>query len=363
MQTARRDTLAAENFGVLRIRRTVFNANSTVGGMVTSRLGPSGRANLAAGLDAVVRPFGEDYLTLKWVQTWTTGNPNPLADWAQSRMLVRWERRNQTGLGYAAELIHSGAGYDPAMGFTFRSNFTSLEARPAYRWLLGSRTPFRAVTVSAPGQAYWRNADGTVESAEVAPALGAELKSGEELGLTVRTSYESIRSGFVISGGAQVVPGDYWFHQVEFRLSGARNASFRPTVQVSGGSFFDGTRIGLSARPAWNPSRYLELGLDYDYNRVRFTGRDERLDLHVVRLRIQTALDVHLSLATLVQYDNAADAIGVNARLRYNVSEGRDFWVVFNETLNTDRPRLVSPRLPLTQSRAVLVKYTHTLGL
>jgi hypothetical protein len=363
MHTAGRDTLAAENFGVLRIRRGVFNANSTVGGLVTTRVAASGRRNVAAGLDAVIRPVGEEYLTLKWAQTWTTGSPNPLAGWQQSRMLVRWERRNRTGLGYAAELIHSGAGYDPGMGFALRSDFTSLELRPAYRWLVGSRSPFRTVTVAAPGQSFWRNADGTVESAEVAPALGAEFKSGEELGLTVRNSYESIRSSFAISGGAQVVPGDYWFHQVELQLTAARNASFRPTIQLSAGSFFDGSRIGLAARPAWNPSRYLELGLDYDYNRVRFPGRGERLDLHVVRLRVQAALDVHLSLATLVQYDNAAGAIGVNARLRYNFSEGRDLWMVFNEALNTDRPGAVTPRLPLTQSRAVMVKYTHTLGL
>lgn len=363
MQTAGRDTLASENFGVLRIRRGVFNANSTVGGMVTTRLTASGRTNVAAGLDAVVRPLGEEYLTLKWTQTWTTGRPNPLAGWEQSRMLVRWERRNQTGVGYVAELVHSGAGYDPGMGFTFRSDFTSLELRPAYRWLVGSRSPFRTVTVAAPGQSYWRNGDGTVESAEVAPGLGAEFKSGEEIGVTVRNSYESVRSRFAISGGAQIVPGDYWFHQVELRLTAARNASFRPTVQLSGGSFFDGSRIGLAARPAWNPSRYLELGLDYDYNRVRFSDRGERLDLHVVRLRVQAALDVHLSLATLVQYDNAADAIGVNARLRYNFSEGRDLWLVFNEALNTDRPLFVTPRLPLTASRAIMVKYTHTLGL
>jgi hypothetical protein len=37
-------------------------------------------------------------------------------------------------------------------------------------------------------------------------------------------------------------------------------------------------------------------------------------------------------------------------------------WVVYNEAMNTDRPELVIPRLPLSRSRAVLVKYTHTLG-
>jgi hypothetical protein len=62
LQTARRTTgfepgdgLPSANFGVLRLRRQAFNAHSTVGGMVTSRLGEDGSYNLAYGLDGDVR--------------------------------------------------------------------------------------------------------------------------------------------------------------------------------------------------------------------------------------------------------------------------------------------------------------------
>ena len=102
--------------------------------------------------------------------------------------------------------------------------------------------------------------------------------------------------------------------------------------------------------------------MDYDYNRVRFTERQQRTNLHLIRLRVRLALDVHASLAALIQHDNADHAIGINARLRYNLREGRDLWVVYNEAMNTDRDVLGAPRLPLSRSRALLVKYTHTLG-
>lgn len=362
MQTARRDSLASENLGVLRLRRGVFNPYSTIGAMLTSRVTTAGRYNVAAGVDAVIRPLGDEYLTVKWVQTFSNGLPNPPLNWEQSRMLLRWERRNQTGFGYAGEFIRSGAGYDPGMGFSFRSDFTSVELQPRYQWLLGARTAFRTVAVGMAGHSFWRNGDGTVESGEIAPQVLTELKGGRQIGLTLRNSYESVREAFAISGDTRVVPGNYWFHQVELNTMAARAASFRPTFLLSAGSFYDGTRIGVSARPAWNPNRYLELGVDYDYNRVRFTERQQRTDLHLIRLRVQLALDVHLSLATLVQHDNADHAIGVNARLRYNFREGRDLWVVYNEAMNTDREEPGIPRLPLSRSRAVLVKYTHTLG-
>ena len=361
MQTDVGENVHSQNFGVLRVKRGVFNTNSTLGAMVTSRIAHHGGYNVAAGVDALVRTVGDEYLTAKWAQTWTSDLPNPVIDWQQSLLLLRWERRNTIGLSYSGELVRSGPRYEPDMGFIFRRDFTSLELSPRYQWLIGPRTAFRTLGLTASGNAYWRNGDHSTESGNLSAGVGGELKSGENLVAAVHRSYESIRQPFEISGGTSIPAGDYWFNRVDFSLEAARTASFRPTFVASAGSFFDGTLAALSARPAWNPNRHVELGVDYDYNRIRFTERRQAADLHLVRLRVQLALDVHLSLATLAQYDNADDALAVNARLRYNFREGRDLWVVYNEALNTDRP-FVIPRLPLSRSRAFLVKYTHTLG-
>jgi len=66
-----------------------------------------------------------------------------------------------------------------------------------------------------------------------------------------------------------------------------------------------------------------------------------------------------ISLHAFVQYNSAADLIATNARFRYNLREGNDLWVVYNEDLNAERERneLILPR---TNDRAVLLKYTHT---
>ncbi|HEV8196138.1 MAG TPA: DUF5916 domain-containing protein [Gemmatimonadales bacterium] len=363
LQTGSRDSIPTENFGVLRLRRGVFNANSTIGTMITSRIARDGHHNVAAGADAMVRTTGSEYLTARWAQTYTSGFNNPAVDWKQSRMLLRWERRGQIGLSYNGELVHSGPGYDPGMGFTFRSDFTSFTGQVGYQRLVGAHGMFRTMGVALPASSYWRNADHSVESAEVAPVLLGEIKSGYAFSLTARNSYESVRDTFEIAGGAHVVPGNHWFHRGELSVTAPRSASFRPTFSISAGSFYDGTEVSFSARPAWNPSKHLELGVDYDYNRIRFSERNERLDLHLIRLRLQAALDVHASLATLLQHDNADHAIGVNARFRYNFRDGRDLWIVYNETMNTDRPELPGPRPPLMRRREFLVKYSYTIGM
>ena len=109
-------------------------------------------------------------------------------------------------------------------------------------------------------------------------------------------------------------------------------------------------------------SRHLELGGGYTLNVVRFNDRDVSLDTHLLSMRIQAALDIHLSLSTLAQYTSTGDLASVNARLRYHLSHGNDLWLVYGEGFNTDRDRVVGePRQPLSGNRALMLKLTRTL--
>ena len=114
--------------------------------------------------------------------------------------------------------------------------------------------------------------------------------------------------------------------------------------------------------PTWNASKHLELGATYQRTRLRFPVRDEKADIHLVGFRVRTALDVRASANALIQYNSTTDRLDLNLRLRYNVSEGTDLWIVYNEGLDTARApaRVDVPADPLSLSRALIVKYTHT---
>ena len=62
------------------------------------------------------------------------------------------------------------------------------------------------------------------------------------------------------------------------------------------------------------------------------------------------------------QYNSAGDVVVVNVRHRYNPSEGTDLYLVWNETVNSDRFSL-TPRPPLSQGRTLQVKYAKTFTL
>jgi hypothetical protein len=69
-----------------------------------------------------------------------------------------------------------------------------------------------------------------------------------------------------------------------------------------------------------------------------------------------------LSTNAFIQFSSSANTVSANVRFRYNFREGNDLWIVYNERMNSDRDRL-TPTLPFTSARTVLVKYTYTFHL
>ncbi len=360
MQTAAVQGQPTVNLGVVRLKQQILNANSTLGAMLTSRLAGGGSHNLGLGVDAVIRTFGDHYLTLKLAQTVDDSAGGKLGDLDAARLLARFERRNLAGLSFVEELIRSGPRYVPRLGFNLRRDVSSSETRLRYQRFGSGNAWFRSLGVEAAGKLWIRHSDGSAESGLIEPNLSAEFKNGGQLTVVPRTSYESVRDSFLLAGGTPVAPGAFWFFEVEVRYQAPMAASFRPTASIAAGHFYDGSRQAISLNPAWNPWSHLELGVDYQFNRIRFPGRGLAQDLHVARVRIQGAYDAHASLSTFVQYNSATRSAGLNARFRYNFREGNDLWIVYNEAANIERTGSV-PELPFSQSRALLVKYTYTL--
>jgi len=297
MQTARADGLLSENFGVLRLRKQVFNANSTIGGIVTSRVDEDGAYNAAVGVDGLIRVFGDEFVTLKWASTFDTDDAGSIDPLDRSRLIARWERRRQNGLSYAADYIRAGGNYSPELGFQMRSNFTFGQGLVQYVWIMGEHSPFHSVSIGANALSYVRNGDRSVESGMVEPALQIEFKNNARLNVSALNSYESVRESFNLSDDTEVPVGDYWYHGGLVHFQASRAETFRPTFTVSGGSFYDGWNASVQAEPAWNLSSHFEFSAAYQFNLIRFSERQEELNAHLARVRIDVAMDTHLSLS------------------------------------------------------------------
>lgn len=361
MQTADSETLPSENFGVVRLRRPVLNPYSNVGGLMTSRVGMDGTYNVTYGVDGLFRLVDQDFLSVKWAQTIErelvrSGNLTALNS---SRVSVELERRRRRGFGYDVFLTRSGPHYRPGMGFVRRTDFLNTDNSISYTWMPEGGSSLLWHTLELNGFAFLRNHDGSVESAAVTSSWEFTANNQASGRAALSVQHETPRDPFTLGGDTPVPAGRYTFATGTVEFSTSTTDLLRAGTEVQAGRFFDGWRLSAQLTPSWSVSKHLGIEGAYVFNHIAFPDRNRQFDSHLVRLRIRAAVNTALSLNTFFQYNSAANRISANTRFRYNVSEGSDLWVVYDEGLNTDRTRQV-PTLPRTDSRSLTVKYTYT---
>lgn len=362
MQTAQTEDLPSENFGVFRIRRQVFNPYSYIGVISTSRIGIDGTYNAAYGLDGIIRVFGDDYLTIKWAQTFETGQENNPLSLDPARIRFNWLRRTIKGFSYGLSYSRAGADYNPGLGFEMRENYSRIATGLFYGWIPSKKSPLFSHQVSLTSTLFLRNADGEIESAEIGPGWQFRTKSGWGGEIAPQFFYENVPESFSLSDDAEVQEGRYSFYGLNCELSTAPGKPIYTNAALDVGSFYDGWRTSLGLTPRWNIFSNLELSGTYQFNRVTFPDRDQQFTAHIARLRALYMLSTKFSATVFIQYNSAIDAVIANIRLRYNPREGIDLYLVYNEGLNTNRHRQ-DPTPPFTSNRTVMLKYTYTFTL
>ena len=205
--------------------------------------------------------------------------------------------------------------------------------------------------------------ENTVESAVLNPYYEIYFKSGLYGAIGFNINYENLLDTFEIKEDEVFAePGDYTFFDLKAAVLTWQSKPVWALVMFNAGSFYDGTKYSVSLSPVWNISSSWEISGVYEYNNVDFSERNQTFISHIMRLKALYMLNTKFSVSSFIQYNSAANIILTNFRLRYNPREGNDFYIVYNEGLNTDLDREI-PNLPGTFSRTVLLKYTYTFKL
>lgn len=362
MQTAApTDSLHSENFSVLRVRRQTFNQFSYLGGMATSRTDFNGNYNRAYGLDAIVRVAGDEYLTAKWAQSFENERNSQLFSLLPSRIFLDWERRRFDGIAYKFTYSRAGEDWSPAMGFEERENFNRLRAEISYGWVMGEKSKLLRLRAFQKGMNIQNHVSGKRETTLLETGVEIESKNGWFVMASAQPTYEYVPASFEL-GDAEVPVGNYDFIQGMAVINSpfAGKAGFMANLMA--GSFYDGSLVSIGLMPRLTVSSHLRLEGFYQYNQAKFSGRQQAFISHIGKLKAEYLLNTKFSVAAFLQYDSGEEVFVENIRLRYNPKEGNDLYIVFNDIINGNRER-VTPRLPFSDNRAVVVKYTYTFIL
>ncbi len=360
MQTAPGGGLPYENFGVYRVRRSVLDANSYVGGIVTTRIGSDRTYNHVYGFDTQLRVLPKTFLIAKWAQV--LSNATGLSFWEDTSggfARLRLERRTQIGLSYTLSGTWQGQKFEPGVGFLSRTGFVNPFLVVGYGWLAGESSRVLSFRGQLLMTQYYRDSNGSLDWSYVRFDAPVTFKQGDVHVLTLEHYRENFLEPLELPENTIVPAGHYTYSTIQWNYFMSDGRRLRTDVAATVGSFYDGSNVGFELEPTWNVSRHLEVGAAYQFSRVRFPDRGDRFSVHVGRLRAQIGFSTRMSVNAFVQYNASTDLVFANLRFRYNFREGNDLWLVLNEGRNTDRQAAV-PVPPVLDSRTLLLKYTHT---
>lgn len=363
MQTEKYDETPSENFGVFRARRQVFNQNSYVGAMATTRIGMNGQHSMAYGADGVFRLFGEDYLETRFAQTTSAEGKIQADSKSNSFAYLRWERRNEEGFAYNLNYSYSGLDFNPSVGFMSKLGIAGVDLRTQYGWLPGEKSKLQNFKLVMGYTRMHRLIDDGLENRWISGGFNMMSKSGWAIMTTMFHMKEGILNEFRLSDNAVVPAGIYTYQNLFSMISTPFTKPVVLEFTFSGGGFYDGTRTSVMAEPTLNLSSSFQLGGAYSFNKVKFDDRNQQFTSHLARIKFLYMYNTKLSISSFVQFNSVNNILIGNLRLRYNPREGNDFFLVYNETRPTSGYQFGEANHVPFLNRMVLLKFVHTFKI
>ncbi len=229
------------------------------------------------------------------------------------------------------------ADFDPALGFANRVGIRQFSGayrrrwRPSYSGIQTVDTRVSGLLITEQGRQV-ESGDFTFRAIEIRSPIDDGVR------LVYNHRYEAVETPFA---NFNVPRGRYHFDEGRIRFFASLNRPVGGELLITYGSFFDGMRLQTEALVTLRATKYVQLGLTYKFDRLRLPNGDE--NIHVMRARLSLFVTPEISWVTLIQYDSVSDSIGINSRFRWIIEDGRELFLVLNQSLDT-RDEIVATR-------------------
>ncbi|MDC8002916.1 DUF5916 domain-containing protein [Aureisphaera galaxeae] len=354
------ESLASENFGVLRLKRKVINQRSFLGFMATNRI-RKGYYNTALGMDGVISFPNDLFLISSASTTFEKDGPNyDLAD--NSRVSLFLDKRKRDGWIYRAAYEFSGDQYNPEMGFLLREKHHNFFGTLGTGKINNDRTQglfqYSRWTFFNPDIYFTTNFSHVITGYSRTSWTG-RLFNGDSFGFFAQGQYENVGSELQFSNELSVPEGEYTFAYFGVSYNPGVQRDIQFPISVEYGKFFDGTNFRFNFNPVFNFGKHMNIETSYRANRIAFNDRDQKDWIHIGEAKLNWALNLHLSGSFIGQYNSISEKFLSSARVRYNFSDGHDLYFVYNQDYNLDRD-LQTPQLPAFNDQVFTIKYLYT---
>lgn len=327
------EDITASDVFVGRVTANVL-AESAIGIIVTDGDPNSNLDNGLTGVDFRYLnsrlPGGRVFEADAWFQQSDTEG----IDGADKAFGIGVQMPNNSGLRGSFGIKQIEGNFNPALGFVNRTDVRDTSVALGYTRYTGGEL-LQSFYTGIDAQRI-ELLDGGLQS-EVFLARLIELESNSRDDLEVRyiATRETVAKPFTIyedpTREVVISPGRYSFNEAMVGVSTGRQRTFSGEINYQWGDFYDGTRTNIGGDFRWNASRLFRLRLGYDWNDIVLPGGS--FVSRLVRLTTEVTFSPTLSWVTLLQYDNDSEILGLNTRLHWIPTAGREGFIVINHDL------------------------------
>jgi hypothetical protein len=333
--------LEEENFSLVRLKQNI-GSESTIGFVYTRRSTEEGellpepiQTRHSYGVD--LQWNTSSFLTNKNLQFqafFTFHNPELVNDnetnvWDRSSRGIRINFPNRPWFGHCS-YREFGTHFDPAVGFNRRNGFRRVEPSVGFRPNFPDSKVIRDITWRVTYENLWDLDFELLTQNLRLQLIELQFETGDEFEIDLIRNYERLEEDFdILRNGSIIIPEmEYSNWILDFE---ARSAPFRNVVgafEFNHRGFWSGTRttyeFGLTLRliPGLN------LGSSYVYSDVSLL--EGAFNTSLFRFQGNYDFTPNLSIASIIQYDDLSEVIGMNHRLRWVITPGSDVFIVYN---------------------------------
>jgi hypothetical protein len=247
-----------------------------------------------------------------------------------------------------------GQNFNPEVGFLRRANmertFGQFRFSPRTR-----RYPSVRRFFSQASYAHIRNRQGRVETRDADIELAAEYQNGDRPFVAYSNTYEFLPAPFTISPGLTLASKGYQFASWRAGMQLGQQRRVAGVLSVERGSFYNGDKTSWS----WTRGRVFltsQVSIEPRLSIDQVTLAEGAFTNTVLGTRTTYTVTPLMFVSALVQYASSSHALSANVRLRWEYSPGSEFFVVWNESRDTQ-----IGSFPELANRALIVKFNRFL--
>lgn len=201
--------------------------------------------------------------------------------------------------------------------------------------------------------------DGTLSDRNYTLMYTMNFRSTAVFVASAKNIYQKLQSDFdplYPKGDTTFLKGEiYHWNELDVRYTSNTRKLFTYQARVSGGGYYNGTRIGFAGTLSYRFQPFGSISVTGDYNKIDLPMPYGSAVFLLISPRVDITLTDKIFFTTFVQYNGRYDNVNLNARFQWRYKPASDFFIVYTENYLPETMR--------SKDRALVAKLTYWLNL